>query len=31
MLGQDDLAGRRAWRDRVLMALAAEREKESAE
>ena len=29
LLSQDDLPSRRAWRDRLLMALAAEREKES--
>jgi L-gulonate 3-dehydrogenase len=29
LLSQDSLPGRRAWRDRVLMALAAEREKKS--
>jgi L-gulonate 3-dehydrogenase len=29
LLSQDALPGRRAWRDRVLMALAAEREKKS--
>jgi L-gulonate 3-dehydrogenase len=28
VLSQDDLASRRAWRDRRLMALAAERDKE---
>src|SRR5271154_5359505 len=29
LLSQDDLPSRRAWRDRLLMALAAEREKEA--
>jgi L-gulonate 3-dehydrogenase len=31
LLSQDALPGRRAWRDRLLMALAAERDKESEE
>jgi hypothetical protein len=29
LLSQDSLPGRRAWRDRLLMALAAERKKKS--
>jgi hypothetical protein len=29
LFNQDGLPGRRAWRDRLLMALAAEREKKS--